>query len=151
MLMIQLYFMHQVNNRLRKNINEDLVYLNNYVVTNKLSLNIQKCEFLTVGTQQHLTKFKHVNIQIDEIDIVKVTTSKYLGFIIDQTLRWGHHVDSMMKKISSQIGVLLMTIRNALWTMRLLYSLTFFLQMTKLHFTSKYTHHAIQCNCTTSF
>ncbi len=57
-----------------------------------LSLNIQKCEFQTVGTQQCLTKFKYVNIKIDEIDIVKVTPSKYLGFIIDQTLRWGHHI-----------------------------------------------------------
>ncbi len=52
-----------------------------------------------------LTKFKDVNIKIDEIGIVKVTTSKYLGFIIDQTLRWGHHIDSTVKHISSNIGV----------------------------------------------
>ncbi len=69
---------------LERNINEDLVYLKEYFVINKLSLNIQKCEFLTVGTQQCLTKFRDVNIKIDEIDIVKVTTSKYCGFIIDQ-------------------------------------------------------------------
>ncbi len=36
---------------LERNINEDLVYLKEYFVINKLSLNIQKCEFLTVGTQ----------------------------------------------------------------------------------------------------
>ncbi len=53
-----------------------------------------------------MTKFKDVNIKIDEIDIVKVTTSKYLGFIIDQTLRWGDHIDSMVEKKSSKIGVL---------------------------------------------
>ncbi len=70
---------------LEKNINEDFVYLKEYFVINKLSLNIQKCKFLTVGMQQCLAKFKDVNIKIDEIDIVKVTTSKYLGFIIDQT------------------------------------------------------------------
>ncbi len=70
---------------LEKNINEDFVYLKEYFVINKLSLNIQKCKFLTVGSQQCLAKFKDVNIKIDEIDIVKVTTSKYLGFIIDQT------------------------------------------------------------------
>ncbi len=83
---------------LERNINEDLVYLKQYFVINKLSLSIQKCEFLTVGTQQRLTKFKDVNIKINEIDIVKVTVSKYLGFIIDQTLRWGYHIHSMVKK-----------------------------------------------------
>ncbi len=57
---------------LGKNINEDLVYLKDYIAINKWRLNIQKCEFLTVGTQQHLTKFKDVNIKIDAIDIVKV-------------------------------------------------------------------------------
>ncbi len=36
---------------LERNINEDLMYLKEYFVVNKLSLNIQKCEFLTVGTQ----------------------------------------------------------------------------------------------------
>ncbi len=33
---------------LERNINEELVYLKEYFVMNKLSLNIQKCEFLTV-------------------------------------------------------------------------------------------------------
>ncbi len=42
------------------NINEDLVYLKEYFVINKLSLNIQKCEFLTVGTQHHLSVFQEV-------------------------------------------------------------------------------------------
>ncbi len=68
------------------NINEDLVYLNKYFVINKLCLNIQKGEFLTIRTQQHLKlryKFKDVNINVDEIDIVKVTTSIYLAIIID--------------------------------------------------------------------
>ncbi len=91
---------------LKRNINEDFVYLKEYFVISKLSLNIQKCEFLTVGTQQRLTKFKDINIKVDEIYIVKVTTSKYLGFIIDQTLRWWHHIDSMVKKIRSKINVL---------------------------------------------
>ncbi len=89
-----------------RNTNVDLVYLKEYFVINKLNLNIHKCEFLTVGIQKHLTKFRDVNIKIDEIDIVKVTTSKYLGFIIDQTLRLGHHIDSILLKRSSNIGVL---------------------------------------------
>ncbi len=72
---------------LERNINEEAVYLKEYYVINKLSLNIQKCEFLIVGTPQCMTKFKEVNIKIDEIDIVKVITSKYLGFIINLPLR----------------------------------------------------------------
>ncbi len=62
-------------------------FWNNCKIVYPSGFNIQKCEFLTVGTQPRSTKFKDVNIKIDEIDIVKVTTSKYLGFIIDQ--HWG--------------------------------------------------------------
>ncbi len=98
--------MHQSQQQTQKEILMKTLYINEYFVINKLSLNIQKCEFLTVGTKQHLTKFKNVNIKMDEIYIVKVTTSKYLGFIVDQTLRWGQHINSMVKKISSKIGVL---------------------------------------------
>ncbi len=89
---------------LERNINEDLI--KEYIAINKLFLNIHKCAFLTIGTQQRLTTFKYVNIKIDEIDIVKVTTSKYLGFVIDQTLRLEHHIESMVKKLSSEIDVL---------------------------------------------
>ncbi len=47
---------------LERNSNEDIVYLKEYFVINKLSFNIQKCEFLTVGTWQCLTMFKDVDI-----------------------------------------------------------------------------------------
>ncbi len=35
-----------------RNINENLVYLNEYIVINTLTLNIQKCAFLRAGTHQ---------------------------------------------------------------------------------------------------
>ncbi len=67
------------------------------MIVNTLSLNINKCEFLTVGTSECSTKFKDVNIKIDEIDIVKVTSSKYFEPIIDHTLRRRQHIDSTVK------------------------------------------------------
>ncbi len=38
--------------------------------------------------------------------MLKVTTSKFLGFINNQTLRLDHHIDSMVRKISSESGIL---------------------------------------------
>ncbi len=78
------------------NLTTDLErYLKEYFVINKLSFNIQTCEFLTVGTPQCLTRFKDVNIKIENINIVKVSISKYFGFVIDQTLRREHHINFM--------------------------------------------------------
>ena len=86
--------------------NSDFMLTSEYFNRNKLSLNVGKCECMLVGTQQALEKFKDVNIRIGNQKVKKVQSTKYLGIHIDENLRWTNHVDCMVKKISSKIGIL---------------------------------------------
>ena len=65
----------------------------------------------------------NVNIQINNQPLRHVTTAKYLGMFIDQNLKWDHHIDNMVSKISAKIGIL-RSLRNVvpINTMKLLYN-----------------------------
>ncbi len=45
-------------------INNDLDKLQTYFESNKLSVNVPKCTFVLVGTQQSLAKCNEINIKI---------------------------------------------------------------------------------------
>ncbi len=91
---------------LEETINADLSTLQKYFIKNKLSINVKKCEYMLVGTHQALAKFRDICIKIGNISIQKVHFAKYLGMLIDENLKWGHHIDNMVKKISCKIGIL---------------------------------------------
>ena len=75
-------------------INSELKNLHQWLVTNRLSLNIAKTEFMIIGSRQRLLVHsnEHINIEIDGIAIKKVNEAKSLGFQIDEHLTWARHV-----------------------------------------------------------
>ena len=89
-------------------INSELKNLHQWLVTNRLSLNIAKTEFMIIGSRQRLLVHsnEHINIEIDGIAIKKVNETKSLGLQIDEHLTWVRHVENISKKIASAIGAL---------------------------------------------
>ena len=90
-------------------INSELRNLNCWLVTNKLSLNIAKTEFMVIGSNQrvHALSNNQINIEIDGKSIQKrVNEAKSLGLLIDEHLSWTKHIDEKSKTISSAIGAL---------------------------------------------
>jgi len=87
-------------------INSDLISLETYFNENRLSINKKKCEYMLIGTSQSLSKVPDLNIKIGNENIIRVETAKYLGMSIDQNLRWTTHIENMIRKISSKIGIL---------------------------------------------
>ncbi len=67
--------------------------------------------FSLLETYQDLQKMSQINV------------AKYLGIYIDENLRWDHHIDTLVKKISSKIGIL-RSLRNIvpIDTIRLMYN-----------------------------
>ncbi len=55
--------------------------------TNKLSLNVPKCEFLSTEIYQFLAKMTNLRILINNEPLWKVSVSKYLGLYIDENLK----------------------------------------------------------------
>ncbi len=74
-------------------INNNLHKLQSYFESNKLSLNVQKCTFVLVETQQSLAKCNEINIKIGNDSIPQATKSKHLGMQVENTFRWNAHID----------------------------------------------------------
>ncbi len=91
---------------LENNINNDNSRLKSYVDTNRLSINVTKCEFMQIGTYQSIPKMENHMIHINNEPPRKVSIAKYLGMYIDENLKWDEHINVMIRKISAKIGIL---------------------------------------------
>ena len=82
-------------------INDDMKNVDNWLSRNKLSLNIQKTNFMIIGTPQKLASItnQQLDIKIRGISIQRVSSCKHLGIIIDESLLWGNHVEHVTKKV----------------------------------------------------
>ena len=88
-------------------INSELESLKTWLVTNKLSLNIAKTEFMTIGSRRRIgVTHDNMTIKLDGSEINKVETVKSLGVHIDKHLSWSVHIGKITKKIASAIGAL---------------------------------------------
>ena len=94
-------------NSIQLNLNHDLGNLNKWLISNKLTLNTAKTEFMLTGSKQKLsTLSSQPELSIDNVPIEKVTSVKSLGIFIDENLRWQTHIDKLSKKIASRIGAI---------------------------------------------
>ena len=90
-------------NELQNVLNSELKSLHNWLITNRLSLNIAK----TIGSRQKIRAIDdEITIKINELEINRVDSVKSLGVYIDNHLTWKKHVDKISKKIASAIGAL---------------------------------------------
>jgi hypothetical protein len=95
---------------LRNVINSELKSLNRWLITNKLSLNIVKTEFMIIGSRQRIRNLNdEIDIELNGNIINKIDSVKSLGVDIDSHLTWSGwsvHIDNLCKKIASAIGAL---------------------------------------------
>ena len=102
-----LTFANNDMNEMNKELNIDLVCVNEWLVSNKLSPNISKTEFMLIGSRQKLSKISHYpKPLLDNTPIKQVKVTKSLGVYIDENLLWDSQIDHICKKIASGIGAL---------------------------------------------
>ena len=89
-------------------INNELGNLREWLLANRLSVNVAKTEIMFIGSRQKLaTTNKHnLQIQIEDQEVKRVSHTKSLGVTIDQNLTWSIHVGEIISKVSSAIGAL---------------------------------------------
>ena len=83
---------------LENHMNNELIKVDEWLKTNKLSLNYDKTEFLVVNKSK--SKGGSLNIRIGKNDIAQVKYVKYLGVIIDEDLSWKLHIHNQFSKIA---------------------------------------------------
>ena len=91
----------------QQKINHDLAVLGEWLAANKLSANPIKTEYMILATAPKLNKMNSSPlIKLNGNPIKRVSTSDYLGLIIDEKLPWQQYISSLKRKISSALMAL---------------------------------------------
>ena len=83
--------------------NSELTNISDWLVSNELSLNVNKSNFLYFSPNK-TEEPPSLKIQDTEIECKEVV--KYLGILIDNKLNWSHQIKAVKTKISRGIGAI---------------------------------------------
>ena len=90
---------------LEASLNHDLLNINNWLIANKLTLNMTKTEFMLIGSRQKMNSLSVLpDLEINGTQLNRVDFTKSLGVLIDENLTWSNHINAISNKISSGIG-----------------------------------------------
>ena len=84
-------------------VNPQLEKVSEWLLANKLSLNVSKSNFLIISPKKVV---KPINLSINNENLKQENYTKYLGIIIDEKLNWKQHIKEVNIKISIGIGIL---------------------------------------------
>ena len=88
-------------NSVHVTVNRELVGVDNWLKTNRLSLNISKTSYMIISNQKNA-----LDIKIREKILTKVSTVKFLGVTFDENLTFKNHVNKVTSNISKSVGVM---------------------------------------------
>ena len=86
-------------------VNNDLTRVRDWLLANKLSLNVTKTEYMFLTTTFKLSNLgRDFPIKIGNNHVKRVQTTKYLGIHLDENLKWNEHVDKLCSKVNQSIS-----------------------------------------------
>ena len=88
-----------------KKVNYDLKGITNWLNANRISLNINKTEFIIFRKPRKLIDFE-IKIKLNGKRIYPSTKIKYLGVLLDEHLSWKPHIDELTKKLNRSNSML---------------------------------------------
>ena len=91
--------------KLFETVNQELISIVDWLNANRMSLNVEKTNFMIFHPKGKKIHYKE-NIKILGSNISEVTSTKFLGVIMDSNLTWKLHIDYVCSKISKNIGII---------------------------------------------
>ena len=91
---------------LETNINVELNNIHIWLCANKLSLNIEKSNFVIFHPPQKRLQSHNFSLAINNKQLKREFCVRYLGILIDSNLNWKDQVEGIVKKIRRSIGIL---------------------------------------------
>ena len=81
---------------IQSSLNEDLLNINHWLITNKLMLHMTKTEFMLHGSRQKLNNLPSPpSLNINKVPIKHSHSSKSVSVLIDENLTCENHVDTI--------------------------------------------------------
>ena len=90
---------------LETNLNYDLKKLNQWLLANRLSLNIDKTRLLLFHSKHNKNQYD-INIKLNGVRLEPSRSVKYLGVYLDDNLSWDIHIKELSKKLSRANGIM---------------------------------------------
>ena len=89
-------------------VNQEMSKIAGWLLANKLSLNIQKTQYLiyTPSEGNASRQVECINIRINGENVEQVDHIKFLGVILDSKLDWKHHICYISRNISKGICII---------------------------------------------
>ena len=89
-------------------VNSESSKSNQQLLANKLSLNVTKtrCSFFHKTSKKGDISLKFPRLQINNYNIERILSVKFLGVLLDENLSWKDHINYTENKISKNIGIL---------------------------------------------
>ena len=85
-------------------LNCELAELTEWLNANKLSINVPKSHYMVFHRSRR--KINKGNILLDTTILSQVTYTKFLGVILDDKLKWTHHISYIKNNISKGMGII---------------------------------------------
>ena len=89
-----------------KKMNQEIKAVVEWFRVNKLCLNVKKTNFMIFCAKNKMYDSNENSIEVDNVIVEQVKSTKFLGVYIDDKLNWNVHIDYISKKISKNIGVI---------------------------------------------
>jgi hypothetical protein len=86
-------------------INQELDKISGWFKSNKLSLNVSKTNYILFSSKA-LSKEYNSLIKINGVKVNRVSSTRFLGVIINETLTWSDHVSAIRQKVSKNVGII---------------------------------------------
>ena len=91
--------------KIKKQMNQDLKHLCNWLVANKISLNKDKTEAILFRHPNKSINYD-LKLKLNGKDLKLTNSVKYLGVYLDSHLNWSHHIDVLAPKLNRAAGML---------------------------------------------
>ena len=94
-----LFFSHKQLSVLQETLNTELHKISEWLTANRLSLNVDKTNFI-MFRNKNCTSKELIKLKINDEEIVEKIYAKYLGVLIDNKLTWEHQINHINKKLT---------------------------------------------------
>ena len=100
-----IFFSHKDKQILENTLNSELALIHDWLVANKLSLNVSKSNLLTFRNKNS-TEGPMITLKINNEIVAEKAYAKYLGIIFDNKLTWHFHIEHIALKLTKSNGLI---------------------------------------------
>ena len=101
-----IYFSHKDVSTIESVLNSELQSVFTWLCNSKLSLNCDKTVSMLFGSHKMLKRCNRLRLQVNGNAILHVESTKYLGMLLDPSLKWNLHIDKICTRISKLVRLL---------------------------------------------